>query len=122
MEIGTVIRKLRKARRWSQLELTSRMTKYDPGNLSRFERGEQGIDPEHLEEIAGIFGLPVSEFYRMAESGGTLPAAPQPPKPLEPTAEELAAMIKRMPTPMRQTVQQIVVNLANTSSQTFFTP
>lgn len=44
----------------------------DPGNLSRFERGEQGIDLKKLEAIAGALHMTMSDLYRRAEAGPSI--------------------------------------------------
>lgn len=67
MEIGSAIRKARKARKWTLEELAGRIGT-DTGNLSRLERGLQGASQELLVNICAALGLPLSS----ALSAGTM--------------------------------------------------
>lgn len=60
MEIGPIIRKARKAKGWTLEELAHRV-ETDTGNLSRLERGKQGVSRELLSRIMGALDLSLSD-------------------------------------------------------------
>jgi len=66
MSVGENIRKLRKARGWTILDLATRVDS-DVGNLSRLERGKQGYSDEMLRKLASAIGCTVADFF---SSGG----------------------------------------------------
>lgn len=59
MDIGQSIRKARKAKGWTLEELSHRV-ETDTGNLSRLERGKQGVSKELLARILGVLGMSLS--------------------------------------------------------------
>jgi transcriptional regulator with XRE-family HTH domain len=65
--IGRAIRALRKQNRWTLEFVANQIDGYDATNLSRVERGEQGIDPQKLQKIAVILGVKLSDLYNQAE-------------------------------------------------------
>lgn len=56
MDIGSSIRKARKAKGWTLEELAHQVDS-DSGNLSRLERGIQGASPEMLNKIISLLGI-----------------------------------------------------------------
>lgn len=74
MEIGEVIRQIRKTRELTLEEVADKIGA-DTGNLSRVERGLQNHTPEMIEKLAAVFGVKVSTMYAIAE-GGEMPALP----------------------------------------------
>lgn len=62
MSLGENIRRRRKARKWTILELSQRIGS-DVGNLSRLERGKQGFSDEMLARLAGAFGCSVADLF-----------------------------------------------------------
>lgn len=66
MEIGTVIRKLRKEAGLNLDEVADHLG-LDTASLSRKERGELDWDHRELEAVAAYFQLSVSELYRQKE-------------------------------------------------------
>lgn len=73
MEIGEAVKLVRKKRKLSQNALAAKMdTYYDSTNMSRFERGDQGISQDKLSNIADILGVSVSILYAIAETNGKL--------------------------------------------------
>ncbi len=71
LPIGEVIRALRKYKRWSLEELAQQITDYDTGNLSKFERGKQGIKETKLNQIATAFDISLKDIYSAAEQLNT---------------------------------------------------
>ena len=65
--IGEVVRARREELKLKLGPVADRMTKYDAGNLSRFERGRQWISSDRLEEIATILETTVSKLYQTLE-------------------------------------------------------
>lgn len=65
--IGQVVRKLRKENKLTLIELADQVPDYDAGNLSRFERGEQGINDVKLKELASALGTTVSRIHALME-------------------------------------------------------
>jgi SOS-response transcriptional repressor LexA len=73
MEIGKAVKLVRNKRKLSQTTLAAKMKDYyDSTNMSRFERGEQGISQDKLSNIAEILGVSVSTLYAIAESDGKI--------------------------------------------------
>lgn len=68
MNLGEVVRKLRKEKKWS-LNRLSTEADVDRGNLSRFENGRAGLREDTLIKILDSLGVPLSEAYRLAEGG-----------------------------------------------------
>jgi SOS-response transcriptional repressor LexA len=67
--IGGAIRALRKQKKWRLEDLSySPDVELDPGNLSRVERGVQGIDPRKLQAIAKALGVTLSQLHEHAET------------------------------------------------------
>ncbi|OEC59462.1 MULTISPECIES: helix-turn-helix domain-containing protein [Pseudomonadaceae] len=60
MDIGKIIRTARKAKRWTLEELASRVGS-DTGNLSRFERGQQGASQELLQKLLAELGITLAD-------------------------------------------------------------
>ncbi len=67
LPIGDVVRALRKHKKWSLEELAQKITDYDTGNLSKFERGKQGIKETKLNQIAAAFDISIKDIYSVAE-------------------------------------------------------
>jgi len=65
--MGEVIRALRSRAKLSLQALANEVENYDAGNLSRFERGAQQIEPEKLAQLAKALGRRMSELYAMLE-------------------------------------------------------
>ena len=76
--IGPVIRRLRKAKGLT-LEDVALQVKgpdnnsddkpvYDPSNLSKFERGRQGIDENYLYQICSLLGVTRAAVYEEADA------------------------------------------------------
>lgn len=66
--LGSVVRELRVKRGLNQAELAEAPgVDMDAGNISRFERGEQGIQQKKLEAIANKLQVPLSEIYAIVE-------------------------------------------------------
>lgn len=73
--IGAEIKRRRKAKPWSQQELADR-SGTDAGNISRIERGKQGVLDPLLEAITGALGATLAELRRpttMPAEGGNVP-------------------------------------------------
>lgn len=62
MSVGTNVRRLRKARKLTILELAS-MVGSDVGNISRFERDLQGYSQEMLDKLAHALGVKVADLF-----------------------------------------------------------
>lgn len=60
VEIGNRIRSLRLARGLTIRQLAAAAGGYDPGNLSRIERGIQAFSTDSLQSIANALRVPVS--------------------------------------------------------------
>ncbi|NUW66924.1 XRE family transcriptional regulator [Vibrio coralliilyticus] len=73
-QIGQVVRQLRKEKKLTLPELADHIDGYDSGNLSRFERGVQGISNHKLQAIAHFFGYSVADLYAMTEQGSAKPS------------------------------------------------
>lgn len=65
--IGQIVRKLRKERKLTLQQLADQIDDYDAGNLSRFERGEQGVQSDKLKQIASALGTSVSKIHGLFE-------------------------------------------------------
>ncbi len=68
MSVGDNIRRLRKARGWTILELANRIES-DVGNISRLERGKQGYSDEMLQKIATALGCTVADLFSGPATG-----------------------------------------------------
>jgi transcriptional regulator with XRE-family HTH domain len=66
MNIGQVLRKIRKERKAS-LEEIALVAGTDAANLSRVERDKQRLTPDMLENVAKALDVPVSSLYLIAE-------------------------------------------------------
>ncbi|WP_034295535.1 helix-turn-helix domain-containing protein [Herbaspirillum sp. RV1423] len=66
MNIGQVLRKIRKERKAS-LEEIALVAGTDAANLSRVERDKQRLTPDMLENVAKALEVPVSSLYLIAE-------------------------------------------------------
>ena len=62
MSVGATIRKLRKAKGMTILELATQVGS-DVGNLSRLERGVQGYSQDTLEKLAVALGVTVGDLF-----------------------------------------------------------
>lgn len=74
MEIGSLIRKARKAKGWTLEELANRIGT-DTGNLSRLERGQQGARQEMLQKILAELEISIGNSSEIAEQSNVAPAA-----------------------------------------------
>lgn len=70
-EMGTVIKRLRKAKGMSQAVLADKIGVATP-NVSRYENGSQGIEFDKFSLIADALGVKVSEMFAMAEGGNNV--------------------------------------------------
>lgn len=61
--IGANITRFREAAELSKNELARRL-ETDRGSIVRWEAGRWEPNPDHLEELARVFSVPVHEFYR----------------------------------------------------------
>ncbi|MEW8027817.1 MAG: helix-turn-helix transcriptional regulator [Candidatus Thiodiazotropha sp.] len=68
MDIGEVVRILRKQAKLSQDELAGPIRGYDGGNLSRFENSEQSIHLDKLKAIATLLNTNLAEMFAIAET------------------------------------------------------
>ena len=75
MNVGDNIRRLRKARGWTILELANRIDS-DVGNISRLERGKQGYSDEMLRKIAQALGCSVADLFSGAERESNVSQVP----------------------------------------------
>lgn len=66
MKIGEVVRRRRKELGLTQGQV-ARQVGFDVANISRFERGEQGIDQVHLKPLARALNTTVAELYSQTE-------------------------------------------------------
>jgi transcriptional regulator with XRE-family HTH domain len=60
--VGRKLRRLRKERRLSQVELSARVG-IQQSDLSRMERGEYRVSLDKLFKLLGEFGLSITEFF-----------------------------------------------------------
>jgi transcriptional regulator with XRE-family HTH domain len=67
--VGQAIRKLRKIKGWTLLELANAADS-DPGNISRIERGLQPITEDMLGKLSNALGIPISKIYAIIEPDG----------------------------------------------------
>jgi transcriptional regulator with XRE-family HTH domain len=65
--IGAVAREIRQAKKLSLADVAYSMVNYDPGNLSRFERGIQSIMLDKLEELSNVLKTPISTMFLLRE-------------------------------------------------------
>ena len=75
MDIGLVIRRERKQRGINQESLADAIG-YATSNLSRVERGLQGVTVEQLQAAGRLLGIPAWKLLWMAEVGGDEPPEP----------------------------------------------
>ncbi|CQH54879.1 TPA: XRE family transcriptional regulator [Yersinia enterocolitica] len=73
MSVGENIRRLRKARKMTILELATQIGG-DVGNLSRLERGKQGYSDASLKRIAEALNVTVSDLFSNDETNDTVNA------------------------------------------------
>lgn len=73
MSVGEKIRRLRKARKMTILELATQIGG-DVGNLSRLERGKQGYSDASLKRIAEALNVSVSDLFSNDETSDTVNA------------------------------------------------
>lgn len=66
MEIGEKIRLFRQLKGWSQEEMAEKMGMSVNG-YANIERGETDIQLSRLEQLAGLFGIPVHNFIGFNE-------------------------------------------------------
>ena len=71
MSVGENIRRLRKARKMTILELATQIGG-DVGNLSRLERGKQGYSDASLKRIAEALNVTVSDLFSNDETNDTV--------------------------------------------------
>jgi len=70
MNIGPVIKQLRRQKGWNQEQLAARCS-ISEVSMSRIETGKQGVTQHVLKRLADIFGLEIHQLMAMAE--GVLP-------------------------------------------------
>lgn len=75
MNIGSEIRRRRKALNWTLEELANRVES-DTGNLSRIETGKQGISKDMLLKFAKVFGCTVTDLFAGAEGADNITPVP----------------------------------------------
>ncbi len=75
MNVGSEIRRRRKALKWTLEDLAGKVDS-DTGNLSRVETGKQGASEDMLRKIAAALGCSVAELFAGAE--GATNIAPTP--------------------------------------------
>ncbi|WP_233473490.1 LexA family protein [Metapseudomonas otitidis] len=73
MDIGQIVRKARKAKGWTLEEMASRVDS-DTGNLSRFERGQQGASQELLQRILSALEITIGASEGAGEPTNVSPA------------------------------------------------
>ncbi|WIF69725.1 XRE family transcriptional regulator [Metapseudomonas otitidis] len=73
MDIGQIVRKARKAKGWTLEEMASRVDS-DTGNLSRFERGQQGASQELLQRILSALEITIGASEGSGEPTNVSPA------------------------------------------------
>ncbi|MCP4304681.1 MAG: helix-turn-helix transcriptional regulator [bacterium] len=67
MTTGPIVKQLRKNAGLTQSGLADQIAGYDAGNLSRFERGIQGIENDKLAAIAAVLKTTLANIYALAE-------------------------------------------------------
>lgn len=71
--LGEIVKMIRKQKGLTQPEVVKLMTEdYSATNLSRFERGEQGISQKRFRSLCNALGVSVSDAYSMADLGADL--------------------------------------------------
>ena len=63
MRFGSVIRKLRKERQWSQ-ERLAEITGFHSTYIGRVERGERNLSLKNIEIFAKAFKIPIEELFK----------------------------------------------------------
>lgn len=71
MSLGAEIKKQRKLKGWTQIEM-SQQSGIDVRNLSRYETDVVQPRRGTLEKLAEVFGVPVEEFLEVAASSNEL--------------------------------------------------
>lgn len=71
MEIGTIVRDLRKKNGHSLKELSKKIN-FDFSNLSKIERGERKPTFELLESLSKLYDVPMSYFFREREESNVI--------------------------------------------------
>ena len=66
--LGSAVRHLREKKKLRLEDVANSMTKYDAGNLSRFERMLQDIESDKLQEVCTILEVTLSELAQLAET------------------------------------------------------
>ena len=72
MNLGEAVKLLRKERKMTQADLANAMHNYSIPNISRFEKGQQTLPEDRLQEVAAILGVKLSTLYAIAESDGKI--------------------------------------------------
>jgi len=75
MNVGSEIRRRRKALKWTLEDLAGKVDS-DTGNLSRVETGKQGASEEMLRKIAAALGCTVAELFAGAEGVANITPTP----------------------------------------------
>lgn len=75
MNVGSEIRRRRKALKWTLEDLANRVDS-DTGNLSRIETGKQGASEDMLRKIAVALGCAVADLFAGAEGATNVAVAP----------------------------------------------
>lgn len=68
--LGEVVHDYRKQKGYTLESLVLDIEGYDASNLSRFERGIQGISLDKLRLVAKALGVPVSKLYQESDAEG----------------------------------------------------
>lgn len=103
--IGQAVRFLRKEKKLTLQQLADAVTDYDAGNLSRFERGDQGISETKLKEICDALITTVSELYALVEGRSqglklgpfSLLVSNKPPTTAKELYDQIEARIDNLP-------------------------
>lgn len=101
--LGRAIRRWRKARELTQVQLSDKVDS-DPPNISRIEKGKQGVAMELLLAIADALEVPLSLLIREAEG-----------KPLSADTIEMASRWEAMSQVERSKIHTIMLLLTQPS-------
>lgn len=73
MKLGAEIRRRRQALKWTLEDMVEKVGS-DTGNLSRVERGLQGVTEEMLRKLAQAFGCTIADLYNGTEPANVVSA------------------------------------------------
>ncbi len=113
MNVGTVIRRLRKSMKMT-LEVLADAAGTDAGNLSRIERGIQSYTPEMLESIAKGLGTTASALIGEAEEEGVISARARD-RPLS-DEQDLLVDYRKLRSSSRSIIRLMVAEMARNQS------